>query len=179
MRTETDALRSTKRYMAQVLGDSWEVRLWADEGSFALPLARIAEAGPALYTSRRIITDIVLPIQVHCYPEPSDTVTGALQAARDIRELIVRAIEIGVGLGWPRRIPLYDYDGVAESDGSDIRNTYDFLRVIDLSVNSVPDSDEPTAVVVVADLRLAWGRDTTVNPTGETVESLRVTQSAS
>lgn len=178
MRKEEDALRSVRKYIAEVLGDDWQVRMWEDEGTFAPPFARVAESGPALYTSRRVLTDIVMPIQVHCYPVPSDSVTGALSVARGVRETLIEAIEIGVGLGWPRRIPLYDYDGVAVGQGSDVRNTYDFLRVLDLSINTVPDSDEPTAAVAIADMRIAWSRDTTVSTPGETVNSVRVTQSA-
>lgn len=178
MRTEGDVIRSVKRYFALALGDAWEVRLWEDEGSFAAPFARVAESGPALYTSKRFITDVVMPVQVHLYPVPSDTVTGAINVARGVRETVVQAIEVGVNGGWPRRIPLYDYDGLVESQPSSARNTFDFVRVMDLSVNSVPDSDEPTAVVVVVDMRLAWSRVTTVDAPGETVNSLRVTQRA-
>lgn len=152
--------------------------MWTDEGSFLPPLARVAESGPALYTNRRVATDIVLPVQVHMYPVPKDSTTLALREARAVREQVVQAIEVGVGLGWPRRIPLYDYDHVEESRGSDVRNTYDFIRVRDLSLNSVQDSEEPTAVAVIADMRLAWSRDTTVNTPGATVNSVRVTQSA-
>lgn len=178
MRTENDVMRSVKRYMAIVLGPTWEVRMWTDEGSFQTPLARVAASAPATYTSRRILTDIVLPIQVHCYLPDVDTVSAGLSAALACREQIIQGIEIGVDLGWPRRIPLYDYDGVDDAHGSEARNTYDFIRVIDLSVNSIPDTDEPTDVVVVADMRLGWGRGTTVNPDAETVESVRVSTRA-
>lgn len=185
MRTETDVLLSVKRYFALCLGDAWEVREWSDEGSFSFPLAKVSEAGPALYTSKRVYTDIVLPVQVFCYQEPSDSVSASMRAARVVRETIIQAIEVGqvadprVVTGWPRRIPLFDYAGLDPSQGSTVRNTYDFIKVTDLSVNTVQDSDVPTGVVVVADLRLAWRRDTTVDPGYETVESVGVNIGAS
>lgn len=183
MRTEEDALRSLKRYMAVILGDQWEVRMASDEGSFELPFAKVAEAGPALYTSKRVYTDVVLPTQVFCYQTPNTSISGSLRDARMVRETLVQAIEVGQpagdGTGWPRRIPLYDYEGLDDSQGSNRRNSYDFLRVLDFSVTTIQDSDVPTGAVVVADLRLSWRRDTTIDPGYETVESVGVTIDAS
>lgn len=179
MRTPQDAVRSVKRYMAEALGPEWEVRLWTDEGSFAPPIARVAEASPTLYASRRVATDITKALQVHCYQAPADSVTKGTLAAREVEQRLVTAIEVGVGLAWPRRIPLYDYDGVPDNEGSSERNTYDFLRVSDFSVNLVHDTDEPTVVIVVADLRVAWSQPTTVDVAAQTVNSLRVDERAS
>lgn len=178
MRTHEDALRSVKRYLALVLGDTWEVRMWADEGSYAAPLAKVAESGPALFTSHRVYTDVVQPVQVHFFLPVAATVSEAMFAARKLRQQITEAIEIGIDQGRPRRIPLYDYDGLSESESSSARNYYDYLKVRDLSVNTVPDSNVPTGVVVVADMRIAWSQYTTVTPDSVTVESVRVTTSA-
>lgn len=178
MRTSEDALRSVKRYLALVLPPEWELRMWADEGSYEAPLARIAESGPTLYTSHRVYTDIVQPVQVHFFLPVAETVSAAMAAARALREQIMVAIEVGVDQGRPRRIPLYDYDGLGEDEPSDRRAYYDYLKVRDLSVNTVPDSNVPTGVVVVADMRIAWSQYTTVSPDTETVESVRVTTSA-
>lgn len=179
MRTENDAIRSVKRYLAEALGDEWEIRLWTDEGSFRPPLARVSESSPSVYTSHRVATDVVMALQVHCYAVPAPSTSAAMLAARDVKQLLVRAFELGVGLAWPRRIPLYDYDGVPETAGSNARNTYDFLRVRDLSINTVQDGNDPNVVVVVADLRIAWSQQTTIDPGYQTVESLRVEERAS
>jgi hypothetical protein len=180
MRTEIDAINSVKRYMALCLGDTWEVRLWSDEGSFAAPLAKIAASGPLTSTRRgRGITDVALPLQVFLFPVVADSVSGAMANAYRLREIIFQAIDVGLGEGWPRRIPLYDYDGLIDGQSSNVRNSYDFLKVDDLSVNTVPDSDVPQAVVVVADMRVAWSRDTTINADADTVNSVAVTTSAS
>jgi len=179
MRTENDAIRSVKRYLAIALGDEWEVRMWTDEGSFKPPLARVAEASPALYDSMRVQTNIIQALQVHCFSAPAESTTAAMIQAREVKQLLVTAIEVGVDLARPRRIPLYDYDGIAESEPSTKRSYYDFLRVLDLSLNVVQDSDDPNVVVVVADLRIAWSQATTVAPETVTVNSLRVQERAS
>lgn len=179
MRTQEDVLRSIRRYVSLVLGPTWQVRNWTDEGSFAPPLARVAPAGPATYRSRRVVTDIVLPVQVHFYLVPGDTVTEAMRSARLLTERVLGAIEIGIDQARPRRIPLYDYEGLTEAQGSDKRNYYDYLKVEDLSINTVADSDVPTGVVVIADIRVAWSQYTTVDPGGVTVDFVRVTTSAS
>lgn len=182
MRTESDVLRSVRRYFASILGDAWEVREWSDEGAFELPLAKIAEVGAATYTSHRIVSDVVLPIQVFLYQEPNVSTSASLRDARALRDVVWRAVEVGQvgdGAAWPRRIPLYDYDGLTETQTSNKRNTYDFIRVLDLSLNSIQDSEVPTGVVVVADMRLGWRRDTTVDPGNDIVNSVAVTIDAS
>jgi hypothetical protein len=180
MRTSHDAIMSVKRYMAVALGAEWEVRLWSDEGSFAPPVARVAEASPTLVARHgRVAVEVTQALQVHCYTEPADTVSGSLVRARAVEELLHTAIEVGVGEAWPRRIPLYDYDGIDAGEPSTARNYYDFLRVADFSVNRIEDSEDATLVVVVADVRVRWSRATTIDPGTGTVESLRVEERAS
>lgn len=179
MRTQEDVVRSVKRYFALVLGDEWEVRTWADEGAFEAPMARISESGPALATSRRVLTDFVLPMQLHCFLPVADTVSAAERAARIVMQTLTNGVEVGIDIAFPRRIPLYDYDGLDESQPSDSRNYYDYIKVVDFSVNAVPDSDVPTGIAVVATLRVTWGQYTTVDPGYQTVESVSVTERVS
>lgn len=179
MRTSQDVLMSVKRYMALALGPEWEVRLWSDEGSFKPPLARVSESAPTQYDSRRVATDLTQAMQVHCYAHPKDTVSESLRDARAVQEKLTVAVEVGVDLAWPRRIPLYDYQGKGPGEPSSARNTYDFVRVVDFSVNHVQDSDDPTIVVVVADIRVRWSRATTADMGLLTVNSLRVEERAS
>lgn len=179
MRQVQDVLMSVKRYMALALGPEWEVRLWSDEGSFKPPLARVAESAPTQYDSRRVATDLTQALQVHCYQHPAETATLALRDARAVEEKLTVAVEVGVDLAWPRRIPLYDYEGKGPGEPSNDRNTYDFVRVVDFSVNHVQDGDDPTIVVVVADIRVRWSRATTVDMGLVTVNSLRVEERAS
>lgn len=183
MRTERDVMRSLRRYFALILGEGWEVRQWSDEGTFEPPFARVAPAGQAIYTARRVYTDIVMPAQVHLYPPPQLTSSDAMDVAWGLRERVVQAIEVGQvdvpDAAFPRRIPLFDYADTPPSHPSNLRNYYDFIKVMDLSMNTIPDSTVPNAVVVVVDLRLAWRRDTTVYPQRDIVDSLTVTIDAS
>lgn len=178
MRTELDALLSVKRYFALVLG--WEVRLWSDPGTYRPPMAKVAKSGPSASSRRgRGIADYTMPVQVFMFPDVAiDVSTGWTESLR-ISEMVFQAIDVGIGEGWPRRIPLYDYAGLTDGQGSNARSYSDFLRVDDLSMNTVPDSDVPEAMIVVADMRVAWSRDTTIDVDHETVESVVVITSAS
>lgn len=180
MRTTVDALRSVKRYTAEVLGELWEVRLWSEQGTFRFPFARVAKTGPTSYASRRVATDVLQAMQIHCYPPPATTVELALEQASALQELLVEGFETGVLLGRPRRIPLYDYDGVPAGGGSMARHPSDHLRVEDFSVNYLPDAQDQTRVAVVADLRVGWSRYTLrPAPIPLTATELRVRQVAS
>jgi hypothetical protein len=165
--TAFDALLSAQRYLAIAMGVPWDVRLWSEEGAFSPPVARIAESGPLLSARHgRASTDLTLPLQLHAYTAPALTPTESLARARAAEELLHVAIEVGVGDARPRRIPLYSFP-------EETRNVYDFLRVVDFSVNRVSDSEDPTLVVVVADLRVQWSRATVVEPETITVADVR------
>lgn len=179
MRTANDVVRSVKKYVSQCLGDDWEVRLWSDEGAWVEPIAIVSESSPTTYQSRRIWTDGTKALQVHLYPGAAASTSDAMTLARNLEQRLVQMVELGLGLAFPRRIPLWDYDGVDLTHGSDTRETYDFMRVTDFSVNSIPDSDDPRRVVVVADLRVTWPQMTTVDPGHLTVESLAFDERAS
>lgn len=170
MRTSSDAVLSLQRYFAIAMGAEWDVRLWSDEGSFSPPVARIAEAGPLLSARHgRGSVDCTLPLQVHCYSAPAQTPSLSLARAREVEELLTTIIETGIAGGWPRRIPLYDFPG-------ETRNAYDYLRVSDFSLARVQDSTDPTLVVVVADLRVAWSRPTLIDPAQVLAAELRLSE---
>lgn len=181
MRTPDDAIRSIKRYMAEALGEEWEVRLWSDEGAFSYPFARVTESAPTSYgPHRRVFTDITQAVQIHCYPSKAASMSAAQSLGRQVEQQVVRAIEVGVGaVAWPRRIPLYDYDGLDDSEGSNSRETYDFLKVTNFTCNRVPDSDDQALVVVVADLRVSWAQRTEIVVETLPVNSVRVDERVS
>lgn len=113
MRTNIDALRSLKRYVAASLGDAWEVRLSMDEGTFSRPQALIQAAGsPVNSQASRHAVDVVAPFVIYLYPESGSTHMESLINAGDAEELLFDAFHVGVGaFGRPLRIPFYDYEG--------------------------------------------------------------------
>lgn len=74
--------------------------------------------------------------------------------------------------GHPRRIPLFNYDGIAldrpalETD----RDKRDFMRVEgDPTIAILTDPNEPLSIVVAAELRMSWVRFAAVASTGMNV----------
>lgn len=161
MRKPNDAVRSLKRYTAEVLPD-WEVRLSREEGAFKRPFARVGAAAPfTVPNGRPWMVDYVMPAFIHLYPERKGSPDEAYLHANEIADEVGLAFRVGgVGLAQAQRIPLFDYDGISlfEAAPQDNRNATDFLRVSDLSIETQPDPDEEYLTFVVVDLRLTWRR---------------------
>jgi hypothetical protein len=158
MRTHADALRSVKRHVADSLGSDWEVRLAADDGTLLEPpYAIVATVGPALSSESALIVQITQPYTVYCYPPRSESFEQGLLDGAALTEQLWMAF---VGGLTPYRVPLYDYAGVPLANGSASRNTHDYLRLVDVQVNRVPDSEDEQRVIVVCDFRASWTRPT-------------------
>jgi hypothetical protein len=160
-RAPESALRSLKRYVAVALGDDWEVRLSREEGAFERPFARVVQAGPANYpnTGGQFLADVIQPFAVYCYPLPGRTPDESLIAAQEAEEAISRAFLTGVELGYPRRVPLLNYDGVGLAEPG-VNSRRAFLRVQDLTTQPFVDPDNNLLHTIAADVRLTWRRTT-------------------
>jgi hypothetical protein len=158
-RTNTDALRSLKRYVAAALGDSFEVRLSREEGAFDRPFARVWQVAGTTYplTGGKWLSDIVQPFVISAYPEPGETPDEALLGAQAVEETLYKAFRVGVNGGRPLRVPLLDYASVA-LDAPGVWMAPIFMRVTDLSTQPFPDPDESRLWTVVCDVRLTWRR---------------------
>lgn len=158
MRTNLDALRSVKRYLAIALGEEYEVRLDREEGSITLPMASVALTGPATTEGPAWEKLVTQPLSIYVTPVPATSGEEALGLAAEIETVLYEAIAIGVDEGRPNRIPLYDYEGVTFDEGSEARPGPDYLRVVDFSITNVPDQDDTRRLTVTADLRVQWRR---------------------
>lgn len=178
-RTTTDAVRSLKRYVAQMLGDEWEVRLADEHGTFKTPFAVVMEVGGPQFDGPAMYTDVTQAYAVHCYPDYPDggTVEQSKMLANETQERLFQGFRIGVGDGYPERIPFFNYGGVALDSpaGSDARREYDYLRMVRGSLNfdRVPDPTDDRWITVVANMRLTWRRAGR-QIVGKPVESLAV-----
>lgn len=174
MRKPWDARRSLQRYVAEVLGPGWTVALEADRGEFAYPFARVQAVGDLIPIGPALYADVSQPMSIQCYPEPALTATESQAAAAAVLDRLERSVSAGFGKGRPRRIPLYDFDGVPLHETSYARDPRDFLQVVDFSARTLPDPEEARNVAVVADVRVRWRRPGGV-PFGDTqpVEEVR------
>lgn len=163
MRTVEDALRSLKRYVAAVLdgtGDVYDVRMAREEPT-SRPGAVVRPSAPAVLADGASHTlDIALPFEVMAYPpagsSPAESAVIALQAM----DVLQQGLAAGVGAGRARRVPLWDYTGVAWSGGlaTDVQHV-GFMRVDGISVHQRPDMDDDSLAVIIADMRLSWRRE--------------------
>jgi hypothetical protein len=98
LREVPDALRSVSRFIADVLPE-FEVRLFAEEGTFARPFGRVGLASPTQYpvgSSRQ--AEHIQPMACHLYPTvaedgPEDHMVRALQ----IEARLARAVRYSGG----------------------------------------------------------------------------------
>lgn len=182
MRTTTDALRSLKRYTAEIFTD-WEVRLAEEQAAFERPFALVGPAGNEVYRGPAHTADVVFPCAIHLYPEKGETPEAALMGALDVSEWLFQGFRQGIGYGGPLRVPLWDYTGVALNEGATERVALpgdddhmhgDYMRVEDLSANRIKDPDEPTLYTVAVDVRLGWRRVGRLPSGGEVLTSVRL-----
>jgi hypothetical protein len=169
MRNSIDAIRSLKKYAALALGSDWEVRLTGEEGAFKRPFCRVGESTPG--TEQHIGARLIEKRQTFnllCYPVEKSKPEEAKIEANRVRDLLSTAFSVGVHTAsmvpgrlraHPKRIPLYDYDGIAlnaaAAEGD--RATNDFMRVTgNPTFTPVPDPEDELIWVVTSDITLWW-----------------------
>lgn len=96
MRDHWSALRSLKRFMAQALGDAWEVRIADEPGTQAWPYCRVTRVSSgATATGRASLTEHTQPFAISAYKGPADSDEEALQAAHRVEDVMVVAFRYG------------------------------------------------------------------------------------
>lgn len=171
MRTSRDAIRSLARYMAAAFGEEWEVGFFTEESTFARPAVMVKSTGPQLSSGSRHTIDVIQPFAVYAYPAEAETVEETFENAMVAEEVIWQAINVGLEGGRPRRVPLYDYEGVGITEGTVLRRYPDFLRVLDLSIDRAQSPEDEKKWTVTAEIRLGWRR------AGELLGGTRLAQS--
>lgn len=139
---------------------TWDIRFFHDRGALTgYPVAVVKAVGPTNAVSPHSnYSEMTQTMTVYLYPTPpagEDFEFGEAQvAAERTRSLLLSAFDVRAAK--PMRIPLYDYDGIAYNQVASQRESYDYLKVVDVSVEVLPEPGDPTLTVVVADLRVAW-----------------------
>ncbi len=141
--------------------DEWDVRFMHDPGEFQYPLCIVKPVGAAATQLHQFYMEVTQPFVVYAYPTPPDEAVAngsqAQLAAERVRQLLVTALGASRANGAkPMRLPLYDYDGLESAMPAGSRNAWDFLKVVDASVDLMPEPTDVRQPVVVADVRLNW-----------------------
>lgn len=175
MRTPADVERSLKRYVNEALPE-YEVRLAEEPGTFDRPFAMVSEGGELETQGResRYHADVAGDYAIHVYPVPVANPIESKLAAYAARDAIWVALEEGVGLGWPRRVPLYDYDAVDWDEPAAGRPPRgEFARVLRHTERALGDPDDDSGLLweVLASVRLGWRRRTRL-PSGPVVTAV-------
>lgn len=167
-------MRSLKRYVAEALGNDFEVRLNREEGAFKRPFARVVAAGsPTMMADSQFLGTLTQPYAIYAYPAVGQAPDAAEQGAQDVEELLLDAFMVGVGDGRPLRMPLYNYLGVAlNQPGAWLPP--DYVRVTNFATQSVADVDDNKLWTVIGSLRVNWRRTLMPTSTGPTLTSVDV-----
>lgn len=192
MRKSIDVLRSTKKYIAEDVLPAYEVRLSSEEGAWQRPFCRVAWSTPG---NQRAVGKLQLELRrtlsIVVWPEESETADAGKLAAEAVVEALTLAFSMGLhtdsyrsasNRAHPRRIPLWDYEGVglAAAVDEDARATTDFAAVIeDPEIGDIDDPDTPKSRVVTADIRLRWTRSVAVAAEGAVVVGVPLEAQAS
>lgn len=174
MRTERDAERSIKRWVALALGDDWEVRLWTEVGTFALPYAKVTQAGEVTTTGGAVFVTQQAAFSVVAWTLPAETVEQAQEQARDVEEALWHAFRGG---STPLRVPLLDYDGKGLDQPGEWPADHPVMRIEDFRMERRNDPDDDRRLTVECSFRANWRRASdrlAMYREGRTVQSLRV-----
>lgn len=191
-RTTNDMIRSLKKHVADILdtygsrflagfdsngepaqSDSWEVRLWDEQGTFRYPFARVARIGPETSGGPPSWAEVSQPVAIHLYPWPQDGRENAELVAQDAATLIHDALKWGTLRGRAQCVPLWDFGGQRLYEDSDQRHPSDYFRVVDLTTDRLVDLEDDRAAAGIVNFRAQWRRAPSLVP-GQVVESVRV-----
>jgi hypothetical protein len=140
----------------------WDIRFSHDLGEIVYPAVIVKPVGAAQLTGHALYTDVTQAFVIYAYPRKpnEESVDGSVVQvkAERVRQLLTTALAQTVNRNGahPMRIPLFDYDGVPADQPSGRREEHDYLRVVDASVDVMPEPTDTRMAVVIADVRLNW-----------------------
>jgi hypothetical protein len=141
------------------------VRFADEENMPGPPMVLVGVTGDVTPTwINQHVMEFAMPMFVHAYPGPQSTIEDAVFIAEATRMQLMGAFEgSNVVIGGaarmrPRRVPLWDYDGVTLDALPTNRLDHDYVRIEDLSTTAMTDPNEPKHRAAFVDLRVSWRR---------------------
>lgn len=161
-RSPWDVERSLKRYVALALPE-YEVRLAEELGTFDRPFASVDEetTTTTLNVRPKSWADMDVPYVVRLFPVPYADPAQSKHGAHIDRDALWTAFEVGVADGYPRRVPLFDYDGLAmDEEGTVHTPRGSYARVLAHTARLLADPEDDAGLLweVVVSVRLGWRR---------------------
>jgi hypothetical protein len=191
-RTQEDVIRSLKKHVAEVLdeiggpwltgydsdadprvSDSWEVRLWDEEGAFRFPFARVSLVGADTSTGPATYELVRQPVTIHLYPFPQPDTERALLEAMRLGAAMKDALRWGAARGAPLCVPLWDHHDLGLYQDSEVRQPHDFFRVENLTTDRMLDPEDDRYSMAIVSFVAQWRRAPNTVP-GHLVESVRI-----
>jgi hypothetical protein len=176
VRGTADVLRSLKRFVAEGLGDEWEVRLWDEAGSYDYPFARVRPSTPVAYSGPRLWQNALQSFAVHAYLLPTDDLDAALAGTMQLQDELY---DLFASNRYPLRVPLFDYDGVGLYETTESRHPYDWVRISDLGTEELVSPEDDRLRWVVCTFRGGWGRTAYRAPAYRVVQNVKLDTEAS
>lgn len=155
-RKAADIGRSLKRYLALHLPEDYDVRLETDPGAFERPALMIVTLPTVSQSSRRWF-QITQPFTCYGYPQQGESPFDAEDKARELEDALLTSIEVGGQGGHPRRVPIFNYDGIDREHAVE-GDPEGFAWVQDLSTEVRADPEEELLRTVIMEVRLRWRR---------------------
>lgn len=174
-----DITRSLHYLIVQFLKEyskDYDIRIAIEEDAWERPAAVVQTAGPAVLSNRgKRIAETVRPYSIYVYPAKSETPKLAELEAQRVEGILARVFQVGGHRSRPRRIPIYDWSEVEDTEGLPSEaEPIGFMKVTDANVDHKPDPDDETLQTVWATIRVNWRGTGEPLPGGPTLESVTI-----
>lgn len=174
-----DITRSLHFHVMQFLkeyNNDYDIRIAIEEDAWERPAAIVQSAGPAILNNRgRRVAETIRPYSIYVYPQKGENPKLAELEALRVEGVIARIFQVGGNGGRPRRIPVFDWSEVLDTDGlPEGAEPVGFMRVTDASVDHKPDPDDENLQTVWATIRLNWRGVGEPKPGGPIIQSVSV-----
>lgn len=170
MSSERNIAMSLRYYIAKHLrayNGKYDVRMAIEEDAWERPCGVVMPSGPTQATSPHFrIAENNRPFSIYVYPEQGGSPKLAVMEALRVEAVIKAAFQKGGQGGRPMRIPVFDFSAIADEGESILEDdgeggekepdVYQYVRVMDASVDHKADPDDETLQTVFGNFRVKW-----------------------
>lgn len=149
--------------MGTLMPEPWDVQPERKEG-LGRPSVVVIPASPKANTGSAYVRDHGQDFDIFTYPvgvegDPGLSRREAAELADFIDQAMTRGVKLedGTWYSYSMRIPVFDYTGIAWTDGLDaLALPYDYYPAVNWTIESRVDPDDDTLYTVMGSVRLRW-----------------------